>query len=227
MKREGQSRFKGIRTSLFSSRRGRIILTAMAVLTSATLLTGYTHWPRSPVQLVQGSNMARSGLRASWEKGDVVVLVRHGERCDRSSNECLGPDDGITHNGSVVSADVGQSLNELGLAQTDVITSPMTRTVQTAQSMFGHPVQAQGWLYDCDETMLEQVMVHKSAKRNLILVTHSGCISQLESLHGYPHAGTSAYDSALFISLDARGQPVIRGIVNPEDWKQLAQPNTR
>ncbi|GBH10144.1 Dihydroxyacid dehydratase/phosphogluconate dehydratase [Pseudomonas syringae pv. actinidiae] len=87
----------------------------------------------------------------------------------------------------------------------------------------GHPVEAQDWLYNCDETMLNQVMAHKSLNRNLIVVTHSGCIGQLESLHGYPHSATSEYDSALFISLDSHGKPVIRGILNPEDWKRLAQ----
>ncbi|WP_024643435.1 histidine phosphatase family protein [Pseudomonas syringae] len=200
--------------------RVNVVVTVAAVIIFLVLLTGYTHWPRSPVHLVQGDSMALSGLYDSWEKGEVMVLVRHGERCDRSSNDCLGEKDGITRFGSSVSADVGRSLSELGLTQTDVITSPLTRTVQTAQSMFGHSVEAQEWLYNCDETMLDKVMAHKSANRNLILVTHSGCIGQLESLHGYPHAATSEYDSALFISLNGQGKPVIRGIINPEDWKK-------
>ncbi|WP_258365173.1 histidine phosphatase family protein [Pseudomonas syringae] len=110
---------------------------AAAIVISLALLTGYSYWPRSPVSLVQGENMAMSGLYASWEKGDVMVLVRHGERCDRSSNDCLGASDGITRYGSSVSTDVGRSFSELGLAQTDVITSPLTRTAQTAQAMFG------------------------------------------------------------------------------------------
>lgn len=224
MKRYDKSAF---RASSLLGGRVNVVLMAAAIVISLLVLTGYTYRPRSPVRLVQGENLAMSGLYASWKKGDVMVLVRHGERCDRSSNECLGANDGITRYGSSVSTDVGRSFSELGLAHTDVITSPLTRTAQTAQAMFGHPVEAQEWLYNCDETMLNEVVAHKSLNRNLILVTHSGCIGQLENLHGYPHAAASEYDSALFISLDSQGKPVIRGIINPEDWTQLAQQKSR
>ena len=200
----------------------RVLLTAAAIGVSLLLLTGYTYWPRSPIELASGQNMSRAGLYASWKKGEVVVLVRHGERCDRSDNECLGPEDGITRNGSQVSAQVGHSLSQLGLAQTDILASPSTRTAQTAESLFGHPVASQDWLFDCEKMNLGQVMAHKANDRNLVVVTHSGCIGQIESQQGYPHAEISEYDSAVFISLDKRSQPVIRGVLNPEDWKHLA-----
>lgn len=200
----------------------RVLLTAAAIGVSLLLLTGYTYWPRSPIALASGENMSRAGLYASWKKGEVVVLVRHGERCDRSDKECLGPEDGITRNGNQVSAEVGRSLSQLGLGQTDVIASPSTRTVQTAAALFGHPVASQDWLFDCEKMNLGQVMAHKANDRNLVVVTHSGCIGQIESQQGYPHAEMSEYDSAVFISLDKRSRPVIRGVLNPEDWKQLA-----
>lgn len=38
-------------------------------------------------------------LTESWAKGDVIALVRHGERCDRSTTQCLGPADGVTVRG--------------------------------------------------------------------------------------------------------------------------------
>ena len=200
----------------------RVLWTTMSVVISLVMLTGYSCWPRSPLHLGEGDNMSRSGLYDSWKKGEVVVLMRHGERCDRSTNECLGPEDGITHVGSAVSRSVGGSINALGLAHTDVLSSPATRTAQTAQLMVGHPVEAQDWLYHCDNTSINEVMAHKAPDRNLILVTHSGCISRIESQQGFPHADMSEYDGALFISLDGRGQPVIRGIVNPDDWRKLA-----
>lgn len=208
---------------LFAANRVRGLLTAAAIAIFLCLLTGYAYWPRSPVDLAQGENMSRSGLYASWKKGDVVVLIRHGERCDRSANECLGPQDGITRHGNAVSTEIGRSFNALGLAQTDMFSSPATRTAQTAQAIFGHPVGAQDWLYSCNQATLEEVMTHKESNRNLVLVTHSGCISQLENQQGYPDADASEYDSALFISLNNRGKPVIRGILNPEDWKRLAE----
>lgn len=200
----------------------RVLLTAAAVVVSLLLLTGYTYWPRSPIELASGENMSRARLYESWKKGEVVVLVRHGERCDRSDNDCLGPKDGITRNGSQVSAEVGRSLSQLGLAQTDILASPSTRTAQTAESLFGHPVASQDWLFDCEKMNLAQVMAHKASNRNLVLVTHSGCIGQIERRQGYPYAEISEYDSAVFISLDKRSRPIIRGVINPQDWKQLA-----
>jgi phosphohistidine phosphatase SixA len=199
-----------------------VLLTAAAIIASLLLLTGYTYWPRSPIPLANGENMSRAGLYESWKKGEVVVLVRHGERCDRSDNDCLGPMDGITRNGSQVSADVGRSLRQLGLTQTDVLASPSTRTSQTAEFLFGHAVASQDWLFDCEKMSLGQVMAHKASDGNLVLVTHSGCISQIESHQGNPYAETSEYDSAVFISLDKRRRAVIRGVLNPQDWKQLA-----
>lgn len=211
----------GCTHSLSLNGRAKRLSIAAVITLSLGLLTGYAYWPHSPVDLAQGTNMSQSGLSASWSKGDVVVLVRHGERCDRSSNSCLGPKDGITRVGSDVSTEVGTSFKALGLAQTDVFSSPATRTMQTATSMFGHSVPVQDWLRDCGDITLDKVSAHKTGNRNLILVTHSECISQLEAQQGYSSARVSEYSSALFVSLDARGKPVIRGVMNPEGWIHL------
>ncbi|MFJ3483070.1 histidine phosphatase family protein [Pseudomonas sp. NPDC090202] len=193
------------------------------ILLLLVLTTGYMFWPRSPVDLSRGDAMDSAGLYARWSAGDVIVVVRHAERCDRSSNQCLGPADGITQYGSRVSADVGSSLGALGLEQTDVITSPATRTAQTAFYMFGHAVQTQDWLYDCEKFDMNQIAAHKTSHHNLVLVTHSGCIGQLEKQQGYPHSDMSEYDSALFIAPDAQGHLRILGKLNPESWKQIAK----
>jgi phosphohistidine phosphatase SixA len=203
----------------------KLVCTAVAVTVSLGLLTGYSYWPRSPISLAQSDNLSNVGLYASWQAGDVVVLVRHAERCDRSSNPCLGPEDGITVHGNAVSTEMGKSFKTLGLERTDVITSPATRTVQTASALFGQPAPAENWLYDCENLRLPEVMAHKKSHRNLVLVTHSGCISKLERQQGYRHAATSEYNGALFISQDAQGQARILGIVNPGDWKQLTKHN--
>ncbi len=224
MKQESKRVFaQTAKRSLFGSRKSRMVFTAVAVIVSLGLLTGYTYWPRSPLYLAQGDNMSKSGLYAKWQAGDVVVLVRHAERCDRSSNPCLGPEDGITVHGNAVSTEVGKSFKALGLEQTDLMTSTATRTVQTASALFGQPVPAQDWLYNCETLKLPEVMAHKNSHRNLVLVTHSGCISKLEHQQGFRHAATSEYDSALFITQDAQGKPKVLGILNPDDWKQLAK----
>jgi phosphohistidine phosphatase SixA len=199
----------------------KVLMTTAAIAVSLLVLTGYTYWPRSPIDLATDSHQRIASLYDSWKKGEVVMLVRHGERCDRSSNDCVGPRDGITLHGQQVSADVGRSLEGLGLTQTDVIASPSTRTLQTAEFLVGHPVGAQDWLFDCEKMNLDQVMAHKAGHRNLVLVTHSGCISQIEKQQGYYHADMSDYDSAVFISMNREGRPVIRGLLNPDGWDQL------
>lgn len=199
----------------------KVLMTAAAIAVSLLVLTGYTYWPRSPIDLATDSHQRIASLYDSWKKGEVVMLVRHGERCDRSKNDCVGPRDGITRHGQQVSADVGRSLEGLGLTQTDVIASASTRTLQTAEFLVGHPVGAQDWLFDCEKMNLDQVMAHKAGHRNLVLVTHSGCISQIEKQQGYYHADMSDYDSAVFISMNREGRPVIRGLLNPDGWNQL------
>lgn len=209
--------------ALLSAPRAKKTLMAGMILLLLIVTTGYMFWPRSPVDLSHGDAMDSAGIYARWRAGEVIVVVRHAERCDRSSNPCLGPADGITRYGSRVSADVGAALGAFGLAQTDVITSPATRTAQTAFYMFGHAVQSQDWLYDCEKFDMNEVTAHKESHHNLILVTHSGCIGQLEKQQGYLHSDISDYDSALFIAPDARGHFRILGKMNPDSWKQIAK----
>lgn len=193
-----------------------------SIIVSMLLVTGYYYLPRAPVNLGRGNNMADSGLYSRWAAGEVIVLVRHGERCDSSVNECLGPSDGITVLGSSISSAVGQGFMQLGMESADVYASPAIRTVQTAQSMFGSPASVERWVHDCNETLVDQALARKKDKRNMILITHSGCISEVEALHGYPSAPKSKYASALFIAVDSRGNASLRGILNPGDWAKIA-----
>lgn len=56
-------------------------------------------WPASPRAVGVGNRLLTS-VMPLWRDGDVIVLVRHEERCDRSTNPCLGPVEGLTINGS-------------------------------------------------------------------------------------------------------------------------------
>ncbi|MGF6090888.1 histidine phosphatase family protein [Pseudomonas sp. 18173] len=197
---------------------------AMGALTVAVLVAGFVLWPKTPANLAQEGAQARAQLQQQWNAGEIAVLVRHAERCDRSSNPCLGPADGITRIGSEAAAGVGQGLAHLGLAQTDILTSPVTRTVQTAHYMFNSDPRTQEWLATCGTTLRNDVVAHKVAHRNLVLVTHSGCIADFEKQTGMRHAAKDAeYTSSLFVHIDGTGQLQVLGIVNAEDWKTLLQ----
>jgi phosphohistidine phosphatase SixA len=206
-----------------SSRLFKLVVAA-GTLTVAAVVAGFFLWPRSPANLAHEGAQSRAQLLQQWSAGEIAVLVRHTERCDQSSNPCLGPADGITRVGSEAAAGVGQGLARLGLTQTDIFTSPVTRTVQTAHYMFNSDPRTQEWLATCGTTLRNDVVAHKVAHRNLVLVTHSGCIADFEKQSGLKHAAKDAeYGSALFVHIDGNGQLQVLGIVNADDWNTLLQ----
>lgn len=196
-------------------------LATVAAVMVVLLISGFTSWPTSTLNLGDGGHMAAAGVFERWQAGNVVVLVRHAERCDRSSNPCLGPADGITRMGSTAAANVGKAFQAMGMENTDIMNSPLTRTTQTARYMFDKQSVSQEWLATCGDTMRDDVLAHKVAHRNLVLVTHSGCISDFESQMGFKHARSSEYGSALFVSVGAGGQPQVLGILNAQDWQSV------
>ncbi len=136
------------------------------------------------VDLGVGRNLSVSGLREHWRQGNVVVMIRHAERCDRSSNPCMGDADGITSNGRDTALAVGAGLQKMGMDHARMIASPKTRTQQTAQLLAGHAVVAEDWINDCDSGFMKAVQAHKVSGENMVLVTHSGCIDQFERKAG-------------------------------------------
>lgn len=200
----------------------KLLSAVFGALLVTALVTGFVMWPRSPVSLVNAQPSLRAQWLQGWEAGEMVVLVRHTERCDRSDHPCLGPEDGITQVGSDAAQVVGQGLVHLGMAQADVLSSPLTRTTQTAHYMFGKDAQTQEWLADCGSTWRNDIVAHKRAHRNLVLLTHSGCIGDFEAMSGFKHAAKSEYGSSLFIHVDNNGQLQVLGVVNAEDWRPLS-----
>ena len=87
-------------------------------------------------------------LKAQWQKGEVIVLVRHLERCDKADSPCLTGTEGITAR----SVDKGQALSEdfyrLGLLNSDVYNSPLDRTAQTESIVFGDRGFDRDWLFN-------------------------------------------------------------------------------
>lgn len=166
--------------------------------------------------------MRDSGIYTQWAEGRVVVLIRHAERCDRSQNTCLDDPTGITAVGGQVATHVGKGIAHLGLENADLFSSPEVRTQQTAHFIFGKPIDTQPWLNQCDKDFAGAALGHKQAGRNLVLITHSGCIDQLER-HLKVGGGerSSDYASALFISVSGKDEARILGQINASDWSRL------
>jgi hypothetical protein len=95
---------------------------------------------------------------------------------------------------------------------------PLARTAQTSQVVFNRAEPDQDWLYGGREQMLESMMQRKVSGRNLIQVTHSGCIQALQEELGY-RGDQPAYGSALFIAAHPAGnQPLPLGFLEMDDW---------
>lgn len=192
-----------------------LVLAIVGLLLGCSLL-----WPTSPRNLSVSDRLVTSGLLASWRDGDVIVLVRHEERCDRSTNPCLGPPEGVTVNGSQHAQSLGNAFKTLGMQDSDVLASPAVRTDQTAHFMFGKAELTASEQAICGAAMGEELLSRKTPGRNLVFVTHSGCISDFEKTLGYPHAAFTEYGSALFVQVMPNGQFKTLGIMNSQEWSK-------
>lgn len=203
---------------------GRTVIAVVMIVFSLILATALI-WFLSTFRVLDlgsGSNLVGSGLIERWKHGDVVVMIRHAERCDRSLNRCLGSADGITVNGSQAASDVGAGLQRLGLERAHLIASPLTRTQQTATYIAGRPVISQDWVGNCNTHFKNEVAGHKIKGENLILITHSGCIDHFERVMGIPaRARSSEYAEAFFVAMDGKTVPRILGSLNAFQWKAL------
>lgn len=198
--------------------------TAAVILVSALIVLALTLFllkPAAVPDLANGNAAVVAQLKADWAKGEIIVLVRHVERCDHSSAACLGSADGITERSRSVAAAVGSQFERLGLSKADIYNSPLTRAAQTSSYMFNKVTAGQDWLIRCKGRMLSDALSHKVAGRNLVLVTHSECMSQLESDMQLPSA-TLGYGASLFVSTAGMpGKPQMLGFIDASDWHSI------
>lgn len=200
---------------------GYALLIAFALIATAAGVS-YSLRPAAPVDLAQGNRLLTSGFYTAWQRGDLVVVMRHVERCDHSTNPCLAQPDGITRKGNDIATALGTSIRAMDLSSTDLYNSPLKRTEQTAQAIFNRTTPAQDWLINCRKTMLADVLAHKLDHRNLMLVTHSECIAQLEKSLNISGPSGLDYGSSLIVSVDPRDHSAhVLGVVDAQSWGKV------
>ena len=198
----------------------RILFMVLALITTAAL-SAYVFAPAPVQDLAQRQHFQQTNIRGLWARGELVVLMRHVERCDHSTNPCLAAPDGITRKGQDVALELNKSMKTMGLDNADIFSSPWLRTTQTASLVFDQPVTNQDWLANCRKTMLDDVLAHKVDQRNLILVTHSECIDQLEKSLNTPRTMIN-YGASFIISVDpVTHKPKILGFMDAPGWKTV------
>ncbi|SDS63637.1 hypothetical protein SAMN05216598_2224 [Pseudomonas asplenii] len=223
---ESRLAYGWVRRSFESSRlaKYKIVLAILLAALLVILLVLSILRPTVVADLARGGESSAITLTTAWKKGEMVVLVRHVERCDRSKAQCLAEPDGITDRARDVAVGLGARFERLGLARTDIYNSPLTRAVQTSTYMFNQASSTQDWLFNCRKTMLRDIRRYKVHGRNLVLVTHSECMNALEQMLNVsiPSPG---YGSALFLSEPATSTPPkVIGYLDASDWSQVFKP---
>lgn len=198
--------------------------TRLVALAGAVVLAGVAFFllrPAAVPDLSKGNNVTIADFKSHWAQGDMIVLVRHAERCDHSTAPCLGPEDGITVPGKAAAEAVGQHFQTLGLGKADIYSSPLTRAAQTATLMFNYTGAGQEWLFNCRQNMLSDSLQHKVKNRNLVLVTHSECMSALVKTMKLREPSTPDYVSSLFITVDDQEKPHVAGYIDANGWPKV------
>jgi len=193
------------------------------VLASALLVIPLVVWLLSPAavpDLAHGNRAGARSLADGWAKGEMIVLVRHVERCDHSKAACLNNPEGITDRARAVAVGVGARFEQLGLDKVDIYNSPLVRAAQTAGYMFNKVNTGEDWLMNCRHDLLRNALAHKVPGRNLILVTHSECMQAMETELKRP---TSAfgYGASLFVSAAQPQAPRLLGFIEASDWRSV------
>ncbi|AOE87177.1 hypothetical protein THL1_4629 [Pseudomonas sp. TCU-HL1] len=204
-----------------SQKRYELLLFAASIYATALAAQEILH-ERSIPDLARAGSESSEILLKHWKQGNVVVLVRHVERCDHSDAPCLNDANGITERAVEVAQRLGSDFKSMGLEETDIYSSSLTRAVQTSAYMFNADVPRLDWLFDCKEGFRNQIAQQKRAHRNLILVTHSECMNRLEESLELPSYRTPKYGASLFLKLaDPQMEPEMVGILNASDWSDL------
>ena len=200
------------------------ILHITAGILVATIATYFLLKPEPTKSLLEIEN-ASTQLQELWIEGEIIALIRHAERCDRSDNQCLSGDSGITVPGSEEATVVGQKFDLLPESETTIYNSPVKRTTQTARFMFGDESETKTWLRKgCKKNLYDDILKNKQSGQNLILVTHSTCIDKLgeeqnKKLVEMDIHDASTYNGTIFlVANDQTGELETLGYLFAEDW---------
>ncbi len=193
-----------------------VLASALLAIPLVLLLLG----PATVPDLAHGNIAGARALADGWAKGEMIVLVRHVERCDHSKAPCLNDREGITDRARAVAVGLGARFEQLGLDNADLYNSPRVRAAQTAGYMFNKVGAGDDWLFNCRHDLLRNALAHKVAGRNLILVTHSECMQAMETALQRP---TSAfgYGASLFVSTAQPHAPRLLGFIEASDWRSV------
>lgn len=207
--------------------RNKIKLLAGALSASALAFSAaHVFNGPQPADLSESPFALTSDLLAEWQDGDLIVFVRHLERCSRVDAPCIDDEQwGITQRSMPTGLAMREQFLGLGLTATDVYSSPLTRTSQTSKLLFAEPVANQDFLYQCEENFVQQALAQKTPGRNLVLVTHSSCMDEVNLSLGYAEVDYE-YGAAVFMNVQSATEQTILGFIDNDDWLKTLAPHS-
>jgi phosphohistidine phosphatase SixA len=190
---------------------------AFTVLVAASFY--YLNKPASIADISEEHRHYTGELLQAWEKGDVIVLLRHLERCDKYDVPCLTAKKGITTRAKPVGVELRDDFFQLGLEKTVVYNSPELRTAETEAIVFNDVGQDRDWLINCHDDFLGDILQNKQERHNLVLVTHSRCIKRFQEQLDYEEE-SPMYGSAIFVlpAGPTKKSVKVLGFLDAEDW---------
>lgn len=202
------------------------LLLAAALSVAVVAFSARQLWaePR-PADLSESPFALTATMLTQWQEGDVIVFVRHLERCSRVEAACLGEPSGITQRSTTTGLALREHFVGLGLAATDVYSSPLTRTSQTSALLFANPTANEDFLYQCEDNFMQDALAKKIPGRNLVLVTHSSCMDEVNDSLAYAEVDY-AYGAAVFLQVESATEYDLLGFIDADDWSKTLVPNS-
>lgn len=207
----------------FSSSKAKL-LGAVLTVTALTFAGNQLFEEAKPADLSESPFALTANMLAEWQDGDVIVFVRHLERCSRVDAACLNEQSsGITQRATATGLELRTQFLGLGLTATDIYSSPLTRTSQTSALLFTDPVANEDFLYQCKDNFVQDALAKKISGRNLVLVTHSSCMDEVNESLNYNEIDYE-YGTAVFINVGSDTQQQILGFIDADDWSKTLKP---
>ena len=207
------------------TRTKKQLLAAVCAVTTVMAVTGFVLADPQPADLSQSPSTLTADLLAEWQDGDVIVLVRHLERCSRVDAACLEKEaTGITERSTMVGLELREQFAGLGLGTADIYSSPLVRTSQTRALLFPESTAYEDFLYQCKDNFVQEALAKKVPGRNLVLVTHSSCMDEVNENLAYGEVDYE-YGASVFINVESDTQQIL-GFIDADDWTRALQPHS-
>ncbi|HCS7282863.1 TPA: lipopolysaccharide core heptose(II)-phosphate phosphatase [Escherichia coli] len=112
------------------------------------------------------------------KKYPIIFLIRHGERCDRSSNVCLSYPTGITEKGTYKVQEYGNVFNKI-FSPYVIYATDTVRTIQTAKYFSGGEKLIIPDIYTCSDNATSKLKGYSSKNKVTVIFTHNHCLSRI------------------------------------------------